>query len=67
LRQGQVDYLRSLFPCIHVQGYQLLSMARRVLGKDRLCAGLDWCDRQLLTRLPRLRHWCRYVVLTLRR
>jgi ubiquinone/menaquinone biosynthesis C-methylase UbiE len=63
LRKSQVDFLRTLFPRVDLHGYQLLSMARPVLG--RFCSGLDWCDRQLLGRIPRLHHWCRYVVLTL--
>jgi SAM-dependent methyltransferase len=67
LRKSQVDYLRTLFPHVHLQGFQLLSMARRVLGKGRLCTGLDWCDRQLLERVPRLQHFCRYVVLTIQK
>lgn len=66
LRQSQVDYLGALFSNAHLQGFQLLSMARRILGKGRLSAGLDWCDRQLLLRVPRLQHFCRYVVLTLK-
>jgi len=65
LKKMQVDYLRTLFRHVQLRGYQLLSMARRVLGKGRLCAGLDWCDRQLLVRIPRLQHFCRYVVITL--
>jgi len=65
LRRSQVNYLRTLFPRVHLQGFQLLSMARRILGRGQLCAGLDWCDRQLLLRIPRLQHFCRYVVLTL--
>jgi SAM-dependent methyltransferase len=67
LRQWQLDLLRHYFPRLEVRGYQLLSMARRVLRKGRLVAGLDWCDAQLLTRVPSLQHYCRYVVLTLRR
>jgi hypothetical protein len=41
-------------------------MARRVLGPGRLAAGQDWCDNMLLERVPALRRFCRYVVLTLR-
>jgi hypothetical protein len=50
-----------------VQGYQFLSMARRVLPRGRLVAGLDRCDRRLLAALPGLRRFCRYVVLVLRK
>ena len=66
LRRRHVRLLREIFPCIEVRGYQLLSMARRVLRRGRLVAGLDWCDAMLLGRVPALEHYCRYVVLTLR-
>lgn len=66
LRQRHVDILRTVFPQVRVRGFQLLSMARRVLRRGRLVAGLDWCDAMLLRRVPRLQHFCRYVVLTLR-
>jgi SAM-dependent methyltransferase len=59
--------LRACFPDLEVRGYQLLSMARRVLRPGRVVRGLDWCDRMLLTRVPALERFCRYVVLTLRR
>jgi SAM-dependent methyltransferase len=59
--------LRAAFPGLEVEGYQLLSMARRVLRPGRLTAGLEWCDARLLKRVPGLRRFCRYVVLTLRR
>ena len=67
LRQRHLDYLRTLFPGLQVRGFQLLAMAQRVVKNRRLLAGLDWCDQQLLARVPRLQRWCRYVVLTLRR
>jgi ubiquinone/menaquinone biosynthesis C-methylase UbiE len=67
LRQRQVEVLRRIFPQVEVRGYQLMSMARRVLREKRVVAGLDWCDRMLLTRVPALERFCRYVVLTLRR
>ncbi len=57
--------LRTRFPDLEVRGYQLLSMARRVLRPGRVVRGLDWCDRMLLTRVPTLERFCRYVVLTL--
>jgi SAM-dependent methyltransferase len=65
LRWHQVRILRQVFPHVQVRGYQLLSMARRVLGRGRIVAGLDWCDALLLERLPALQRFCRYVVLTL--
>jgi SAM-dependent methyltransferase len=67
LRQKQVRQLRAIFPHVAVHGFQLLSMARRVMGNGRLLAGLDWCDARLLARLPGLQRFCRYLVLTLRR
>jgi hypothetical protein len=67
LTRRHVWLLRRVFPHVEVRGYQLLSMARRVLRPGRLVAGLDWCDALLLERVPALQGWCRYVVLTLRR
>jgi SAM-dependent methyltransferase len=67
LRPRQVRCLRAIFTSVEVRGYQLLSMARRVLRPGRVVAGLDWCDRMLLERVPALERYCRYVVLTLRR
>jgi SAM-dependent methyltransferase len=66
LRASQLVCLRSIFSSVDVQGYQLLSMAGRIVGRRSRLAGLDWCDRILLGRVPCLRHFCRYVVLTLR-
>jgi SAM-dependent methyltransferase len=67
LRRGDVRLLREVFPVVAVHGHQLLSMARRVLRPGRLVGGLGRCDDWLLARWPGLRHWCRYVVLELRR
>jgi SAM-dependent methyltransferase len=67
LRQCQLPLLRESFPRLEVEGFQLLSMLRRVLRPGRLTAGLEWCDARLLRRVPALRRFCRYVVLTLRR
>jgi hypothetical protein len=52
---------------LEVEGHQLLSMVRRVLQPGRIAAGLEWCDARLLRRVPALRRFCRYVVLTLPR
>lgn len=62
-----VRELRHVFPALQVEGYQLLSMARRILRPGRLVAGLEWCDARLLRLVPPLMQMCRYVVLTLRR
>lgn len=65
LQRGHIRLLRKAFPNLEIRGYQLLSMARRVLQPGRLVAGLDWCDAMLLARVPALEKYCRYVVLTL--
>jgi SAM-dependent methyltransferase len=67
LRLRQLGALREVFPALEVEGYQFLSMVRRVLGRGRLSDGLEWCDRRLLRSWPALGRFCRYVVLTLRR
>jgi SAM-dependent methyltransferase len=66
LRGEQMPLLREVFPGMEIEGYQLLSMARRVLGDGALSRGLAWCDARLLKRVPALGRWCRYVVCTLR-
>ncbi len=67
LRLHQLRVLREVFPSLEVQGYQLLSMARRVLQPGCVVSGLEWCDARLLRLMPSLSRFCRYVVLTLRR
>jgi SAM-dependent methyltransferase len=67
LRQRDLAPLRTAFPALRVEGYQLLSMVRRVLSPGRLIRGLDRCDRFLLGAAPGLRRYCRYVVLEMRR
>jgi ubiquinone/menaquinone biosynthesis C-methylase UbiE len=67
LRRRHLRLLRQVFGEVEVQGFQLLSMARRVLPRGPIVTGLDWCDDLLLARVPALRHFCRYVVITLRR
>jgi SAM-dependent methyltransferase len=66
LRLGQLRMLWQVFEHMDVQGFQFLSMARRVLRSRRLIRGLDACDVRLLTWAPALQRFCRYVVLTLR-
>jgi SAM-dependent methyltransferase len=61
---GSVARLRRLFPNLEQEGHQLLGMVGRVLGRRRWLA--HW-DARLLRRLPVLEHWCRYMVLTLRK
>jgi SAM-dependent methyltransferase len=67
MRRSQVRFLQSLFSNVEHKGFQLLSMARRILLPVPVHNGLDWCDRQLLTRMPRLQNFCRYAVLSLGR
>lgn len=67
LGRHHLSLLRRVFARVEVQGFQLFSMARRVLRPGRLVAGLDWCDDLLLRRVPGLQRFCRYVVLTLER
>jgi SAM-dependent methyltransferase len=59
--------LREVFPSLEIEGYQLMSMARRVLQPGCIVSGLEWCDTRLLRIAPSLARFCRYVVLTLRR
>jgi ubiquinone/menaquinone biosynthesis C-methylase UbiE len=67
LGSAQVRMLRRIFPKVEARGFQLLAMTRRVVRARRLIAGLDWCDEQLLARVPALERYCRYIVLTLHR
>ncbi|HYV37149.1 MAG TPA: class I SAM-dependent methyltransferase [Gemmataceae bacterium] len=66
LTRLQLQQLQAIFPCVQIRGFQLLSMARRLLQSRRLQKPLDWCDAMLLERIPFLEKYCRYVVLTLR-
>jgi SAM-dependent methyltransferase len=67
LRRHQLRLLQAFFADLHWEGFQLLTMARRLLPPRWLLAGLEWCDRRLLHGVPALRRYCRYVVLTLRK
>jgi SAM-dependent methyltransferase len=67
LRLRDLRPLRRAFPALHVEGHQLLGMLRRVLPPGRFVRALERADAALLGRLPALRRFCRYVVLTLRR
>ncbi len=62
-----VRELREVFPSLQIEGYQLLSMVRRILRPGRLVSGLEWCDARLLRLAPSLGRLCRYIVLTVRR
>lgn len=67
LCRQDVQILKRHFPTLQIQGFQLLSMVRRVMRFSPLIRGLDCCDKILLAACPPLQMWCRYVVLTLRR
>lgn len=65
LRRQHVRLLRQVFARVETQGYQLLSMPRRLIQNRGALAGLDWCDDMLLSRLPALQNYCRYMVIAL--
>jgi SAM-dependent methyltransferase len=67
LERRHVRLLREVFPGATVCGYQLLSMARRVVHARAVITRLDRYDELLLAHFPGLWRYCRYVVLTLRR
>jgi SAM-dependent methyltransferase len=67
LRARHLAPLRAVFDEVSVESYQLLSMLRRLGRARHLLAPLDRADAWLLERVPFLRRFCRYVVLTLRR
>lgn len=57
--------LRACFPVVEWDGFQLLGMVRRA-WRGRGVRFLDAADERLLRFAPRLKNWCRYVVVTLR-
>jgi SAM-dependent methyltransferase len=67
LRWRDIMRLREVFTDLHYEGFQLLAMARRLVGGGRLASAMQWCDQQLLYHAPGLWRFCRYVVLTCRR
>jgi SAM-dependent methyltransferase len=67
LRRRDLRPFRRLFATVQLEGFQLLSMIRRVLSSGRLTPTLERLDQLLLRRVPALQQFCRYVVLTLRR
>jgi hypothetical protein len=67
LRQRHLRELETVFDIVDVEGYQLLTMLRRVVARSRLRSVLERQDGRLLGRWPSLQRYCRYVVLTLRR
>lgn len=67
LRRRHIGILRRVFPHVELDGYQLLSMVRRICRTGRVVAGLDWLDARLLAQVPALQRFCRYVVVTARK
>ena len=66
LCHGDIEVLRGAFGDVEVEGYQLLSMIRRVVGGRWLVKVLAAIDSQILKWHGPSRKWCRYVVVTLR-
>jgi SAM-dependent methyltransferase len=58
--------LQTVFPQLESRGFQLLGMIRRICQREKILAGLNWCDSALLSRVRTLERFCRYVVVTLR-
>jgi SAM-dependent methyltransferase len=67
LRRRHLRILRQVFPHLETEGFQLLSMVRRVLPTRRFLFPLQQADAWLLTRWPAVQVFCRYFVLTLHR
>lgn len=65
LRPGDLGPLRELFPSLTIEGFQLLSMVRRVWNHRRITSALDGLDSRCLRAAPILTKWCRYVVLVM--
>ncbi|MFL5327414.1 MAG: class I SAM-dependent methyltransferase [Gemmataceae bacterium] len=63
LSRAQVAQLREVFGEVSVQGWQLVSMLRRVVPLPRALARLD---ARILRSIPLLSNWCRYAVLVIR-
>ncbi len=65
LQPSDIPPMRQIFPDLHVRGFQLFGMLRRVWPNRTFARTLDGIDRRLLTAMPFLENRCRYVVLTL--
>ena len=65
LQPGDLPPMRQLFPQLHVRGFQLFGMLRRVWPNRTFARILDGIDRRLLKAMPFLENRCRYVVLAL--
>lgn len=67
LGPSHLKQLRRGFARVEVEGFQLLSMLGRFLGRTTLSEWLERWDRRLLRTLPQLQYFCRYGVVTLER
>jgi SAM-dependent methyltransferase len=65
LTAAMVDRLRSSFPDLKIEGYQLLGMICRIWRNRPLRRGLGSVDRALIRLLPSTESMCRYVVVTM--
>ena len=65
LRPGDLGPLREMFPSLTIEGFQLLSMVRRVWNNPRITSALERLDARCLLAAPILTKWCRYVVLVM--
>jgi hypothetical protein len=66
LRSRDLAPLRAHFPNLHVEGFQLFGMVRRVCRWSTVTQTADALDRLALRTSPWLWNWCRYVVLSVR-
>jgi SAM-dependent methyltransferase len=67
LNDDHLEILRQAFPQLEWEGFQLLGMARRLLGSGMISAGLDRCDDRLFARFPTLGRYARYILISLKR
>lgn len=67
LRMKDIHILEQFFPHVYVEGFQLLSMFRRLWPNRILTRFLQRSDDVLLKRWTALHKYCRYVVVSLQR
>lgn len=67
LTEKNIALFRAHFGEVELRHYQLLSMVRRLIPWRPLISSLELIDGFLLTLFPRLRRFCRYCVLFLRK
>lgn len=68
LRREDLQPLEAIFGTVHVRGFQLLGMMRRVFSRVGRAGGpLDRIDLRLISRFRSLEKFCRYAVIEVRR